>query len=101
MEGAGGGVGAQLLAELAAGDVEQVLPLGRFSLGNGPGPLVLVSPEWAAGVDQQDFRRTVAEAVHQEAGAGAGHLGSVRGRLGIHWTVIPTELRSEGSRAGV
>ena len=60
---------ARLLAEFPLGRRERILAGFDETLGNGPGVLILLAPEWAAGVREQHtqpFRRALEE---QQAGA--------------------------------
>ncbi len=58
-----------LLAELAPGGVERFLAGFGLALGDGPGAVVLLRPERAAGMNEEYLDRAVATAVRQEPGA--------------------------------
>ena len=78
-EGVEGGcrIEVEFFFELALGGGEEVFAFFDFSLGDGPGAEVFFGPEGAAGVDEQDLECAVVVAVHEEAGAGAGHRGGL------------------------
>src|SRR5262249_54636986 len=67
---------AGLLLELALGDRERLFAFGVLALRDRPGPEVLLSPEWAAWMDEQELEATVASPVHQDAGASLRHGGA-------------------------
>ena len=64
---------AGLLLELAARRGQLVFALRQLALGDRPHARVLLRPEGAAGMDEQDLQPAATPAEHQEPGAGARH----------------------------
>src|SRR6185312_8651876 len=66
-----------LFGELALRGGERRLVVAVFALGNRPNAVILLCPERAARMHEQDFEADAGAAVHQEAGAAPRHLSRV------------------------
>src|SRR5262249_11852544 len=65
--------GPRLLFEFALGHRERVLAFGIFPFRDRPGAQILLNPERAARMHEQDLDLVAASAEHQKAGAALGH----------------------------
>jgi hypothetical protein len=72
---------ARLFLEFPLRGREELFAAVRLALRNRPRGLVPVTKERAAGMDEEDFEDPILDAVHQQTGAGSGHLFS----LGSVW----------------
>jgi hypothetical protein len=61
--------GTCLFKELSPRRDGHVLALIHFAFWNRPGPLVLISPERPAGMNQQDFQSATRLPIHQDTSA--------------------------------
>ena len=64
---------AELLLKLPLGDSERILALVVFALRDRPGALILLCPERAAGMHEQQLKLAARVAIHQNAGAAFRH----------------------------
>src|SRR5690606_33006694 len=64
---------SRLLPELAQRGGRRLLAGRNQALGDGPGAIVLASPEGTARMNQQDFEPGPAGAIKEDAGRAFGH----------------------------
>jgi hypothetical protein len=64
-----GKIATCLFLEFSSGSGGGILTLSHLTLRNRPGALILVPPEWSAGMNQQDLKSLTGLPVHQDSSA--------------------------------